>query len=467
MAGLPPLRPGSLFRLILLLVAGSLAACNTEKPQPPNVLLITVDTLRADHLGCYGAATATPHVDRLAREGALFLNAASPMPSTRPAHFSLLTSLYPRQHGVLSNADSLAEGIVTLPQLFAAAGFRTAAFTGVKLLAPGSGAERGFVTFESPEKGHRIAEEVVPQARAWLRAHAGDGPFFLWLHVFDPHMPYAPPDRARIPRPDELPPGLSEFSRPQIRSLLENSGGDLPPWLLEYALALYRAEVEYVDRQLGDLLATLDELSLTTDTLVAFTADHGECFGGGYYFEHGRCLFDGAVRVPLILRYPPAIDPGVVSRQVELLDVAPTLLTLAGLPTPSPFAGRSLLAAGDDRPAFLQPPSYSDQATQARAERLEYLRSVAGEPVRDPEAGGHLALRTESWKYILTGAGGELYDLANDPQERTDLAGERPDVVRRFRPLLARWLKEHPPAPRTATEPDEELERTLRALGYL
>ncbi len=467
MAGSLPLRPRPVLRLPVFLAAGLLAACGPHRPEPPNVVLITVDTLRADQLGCYGGAATTPHIDRLAREGTLFLNAASPMPSTRPAHFSLLTSLYPRQHGVLSNADSLAEGIVTLPQLFAAAGYRTAAFTGVKLLAPGSGAERGFATFESPELGQRIAEEVAPQARAWVRSHA-DGSFFLWLHVYDPHIPYAPPDAARIPRPAELPAEVSEFSRPQIRPLLEGNGGDLPLWLLEYARELYRSEVEYVDRQLGELLATLDELSLTADTLVVFTADHGECFGNGYYFEHGRCLFDGAVRVPLILRYPPAIDAGAeISRQVELLDVAPTLLALAGLPVPPPFGGRSLLAASEDRPAFVQSPVYSDQAAQARARRLLYFRSAAGEPLQNAVAGGHLALRTESWKLILSSAGGELYDLKNDPRERTDLARERPDVVRRLRPLLAQWLKEHPQAPRIAAEPDEALERTLRALGYL
>ncbi len=465
-----PLRPRRLrplLRLPLLGAAGLLAACGPPRPAPPNVLLITVDTLRADQLGCYGGAAATPHIDRLARQGTRFLNAASPMPSTRPAHFSLLTSLYPRQHGVLSNADSLAEGIVTLPQLFAAADYRTAAFTGVKLLAPGSGAERGFATFEAPEKGYRIAGEVVPEAREWLRSQDG-GPFFLWLHLFDPHMPYAPPDGARISRPAKLPAAVTEFSRPQIRSLLEDRGGDLPRWLLDYARQLYRGEVEYVDRQLGELLATLDELDLAADTAVVFTADHGECFGNGYYFEHGRCLFDGAVRVPLIVRHPPAIDAGVeVRRQVELLDVAPTLLDLAGLPVPPQFSGRSLLAVGDRRPAVVQPPVYGDTAARRRAERGLFLRSVAGQPLRDADAGGHLALRTESWKYILSGDREELYDLREDPQELSDLAGERPDVVRRLRPFLARWLKAHPAPPRDAAEPDAELQQTLRALGYL
>lgn len=451
----------------VLSAAALLAQCGPPTEAPLNVLLITVDTLRADELGCYGAPAETPHIDRLAREGTLFTNAASPMPSTRPAHFSLLTSLYPRQHGVMNNGGSLAEGITTLPQLFAEAGYHTAAFTGVKLLAPGSGAERGFATFESPDKGYLNAEDVVPRATRWLRAHGKEGPFFVWLHLFDPHMPYAPPDGDRIPRPDQLPAEVSDFSRPQLRPLLESRDGDLPQWLLEYARALYRGEVEYVDRQLGELLRTLDEQRLASGTAVAFTADHGECFGNGYYFEHGRCLFDGAVRVPLILRYPRAIPTAVtVDRQVELLDVAPTLLELAGLPKPPPFAGRSLLT-GAGRPAFVQPPLYGDQATRRRAERLEFLRSVAGNPLRDAEAEGQLALRTDSWKLILKDSGVELYDLKNDPAEGIDLAETRHEVVERLRPLLAHWLETHPPAPRPAEEPDEELERTLRSLGYL
>ncbi len=454
--------------LNLVLAATFLTACTADESARPNVLLITVDTLRADQLGCYGATTTTPNIDRLAREGTLFLNTASPMPSTRPAHFSLLTSLYPRQRGVLSNADSLSEAIVTLPQLFAAAGYRTAAFTGVKLLAPGSGAERGFATFESPEKGQRIAEKVVPRAREWLQSHAAAGPFFLWLHVFDPHMPYSPPGDLRTPRPSELPASVSEFSRPRLRPLLERTGGDLPRWLLEYALDLYRGEIEYVDRQLGELLATVDELRLSDQTLVVFTADHGECFDHGYYFEHGRCLFDGATRIPLILRYPPAIDAGArTHRQVELLDVAPTLLALAGLPAPPPFAGRSLLTMGDDRPAFIQPPVYSDNAAQAGGRRLLTVRSVGGEPLQQIEVDSQLALRTASWKYIASSDRELLYDLRTDPREQHDLSGERPEIVRRFRPLLARWLNEHPQVPRAAAELDEELKRTLRSLGYL
>ncbi len=463
-------------RRTCLLLAGWAAVCQAacspseSAKTRPNVLLITVDTLRADRLGCYGSTSAsTPAIDRLAREGTLFVNAAAPMPSTRPSHASILTSLYPRDHGVLSNAETLAEEITTLPELFAAAGYLTAAFTGVKLLARGSGMEKGFATFEAPEKGeHRIAGEVVAQAQRWLRSERGGRPFFLWLHVYDPHMPYAPPTPS-VTAPPELPADAAGFSRPPLRPLLERTGGDLPRSLLEYALAMYGAEVEYVDRQLAGLLATLREQDAMENTVLVFTADHGECFENGFYFEHGECLFEGAIRIPLLLRYPPAVTAGKrMEGQVELLDIAPTLLELAGLPAAPGFAGRSLLAPGDPtaRVAFLQRPVYSPRAIERR-QRREYLRSIAGEPLEASRNGRMAGLRTPSWKYI-TGDGSEwLYDLRTDPGERINLAGERPGLARKLRQHLELWMEEHPIPLRAPSDPDAELEKTLKALGYL
>ncbi len=441
--------------------------CLERAPEkPPNVVLVTVDTLRADRLGCYGAAPRTPEIDRLASQGALFTNAASPMPSTRPSHFSILTSLHPRAHGVTSNALSLPEEIVTLPEIFSAAGYRTAGFTGVKILAPGSGAERGFAVFDAPPTGRRTAEDVVTRAESWLGS-AGDGePFFLWLHVYDPHIPYAPPAGFAVEPPTGFP---ANFSYQSVRPALEHTEGDVPQELLDYALAMYHGEVEYVDQQLGRLLRALADRQLLDETVVVFTADHGECFENGIYFEHGGCLFDGAVRVPLILRYPLAVAASQrLSRQVELLDVAPTLLELAGLEVPESFAGTSLLAERRrGGAAFLQHPVYLERAVQARMERRSYLRSVTGELLKTVETAEKVALRTPSWKYILTGGEEELYDLENDPVERRNLAGERLEIVERLRPLLERWVRENPLERRAADELDEELERTLRSLGYL
>jgi len=153
--------------------------------------------------------------------------------------------------------------------------------------------------------------------------------------------------------------------------------------------------------------------------------------------------------------------------QVELVDVAPTLLALAGLPPQASFAGHSLLGGRRPRAAFSQPPEYGSAAANARAERLLFLRSVAGGPLRSPEAGGVLAVRASGWKYIQRADGAELHDLRRDPREREDLSGERPDVVRDLRLLVSQWLRDPPSAPRNGTEPDAELEETLRALGHL
>ena len=449
----------------LAVICGAwLSGCSDERP---NIILITIDTLRADRLGCYGAEVATPHIDRLAREGATYLNAASPMPSTRPAHFSLLSSLYPRDHGVTSNALSLPPEIRTLPQIFEAHGYRTGGFTGVRILAPGSGAERGFETFLAPESGTRSAREVVSQSIDWL--HSEDHqPFFLWIHLYDPHIPYRPPDGAD----SKPPPGIESrgFSRTAVWSLLEQNGGDLPGPLFDYALAQYRAEVEYVDRQLGTLLKTLRQRDDFERTAVLLTADHGECFENGIYFEHGGCLGDGAVKVPLILRYPSVVAANQrIEPQVELIDVAPTLLEIAALPRPDAWAGSSLLHLdrAPPRAAFIQHTVWNERALQERRSRHTVFKSVAGAPVRAPKTVEKMALRTPLWKYVLSASDEELYDLRLDPGERVDVADEHPETALELRSLLRRWLTEHPAQSVATEEADSDLEQTLEALGYL
>ncbi len=431
----------------------------------PNVLLITVDTLRADLLGCYGGAAETPNLDLLASQGMVFDNAVAPVPSTRPSHFTLLTGKHPRLHGVLSNADSLPEGMVTLPMALRDAGYDTSGFTGVKLLAPGSGAERGFDRFEAPASRHRVAAEVVDSALEWLLPRLADPtqPWFLWLHVYDPHMPYGPPESSASP-PSQLPAGTDEFSRPLLRSLLEGGDGDLPDWLFDYALSRYRDEVEYVDAQLGRLLTAIEEHGVPDRTLTLFTADHGECFGNGHYFEHGRCLYEGSVRVPLILRYPSEVERGARSdRLVELGAVAATILRLIGEPNLDGAGSETLFDPA--AVAVIQRPVYGAAAADRRAQRLPEMRSVRGEPVVEG-SGPLVAVRTEDWKLLWDGERASLYDLGAEGSESIDLAAARPDVVRELRELLTDWEREHP-MPEPSAELDPEHEDMLRSLGYL
>ena len=443
------------------------------RPDAPDVVLITVDTLRADRLGCYGATTRTPVIDRLAAEGMLFEHAASPIPETRPAHYTLFTSRYPRDHGVLSNSSASSGDLLALPEIYAEAGYLSAGFAGCALFDAAAGSELGFGFFDAPQAPQRPAEEMVTKAIEWLRAVAPERRFFLWLHLFDPHMPYEPPPPFNGGSPEMLE-SWPDFSWHKLLAFADRHDGDLPRAVFDRARALYDGEVEYVDYWLGRFFQALDELGRWDRTVVVLAADHGECFSKGVFFDHSHCLNDGAIRVPLIVRYPPRIAAGQrIAAQVELLDVAPALLRLSDLPVPEEFSGRGLLARAEDPAAsepyaFFEHPYYRSVDIDGRQKRVEQLRSVAGEPTR-PIAGDQLQVGAMSgvWRYLRHGAQERLYNLADDPGELNDLSAE--DRVRRdrFRLAVRKWMREHPPRVDEETTVHPELMESLKALGYL
>lgn len=448
--------------LALLCAALAAMGCGGEEGARPNLVLVTVDTLRADRLGAYGATTATPNLDALAQGGVVFESVTAPLPETRPSHASLFTSRYPQDHGVVSNALTLADEALTLTEVLAEAGYRTAGFAGCSLLYAGSGAEQGFGVLGqgAPDEHQRPAATVVDEAVAWLGSLDGEAPFFLWVHLFDPHMPYAPPQTE------------AALDWRQIFAAAERHDGDLPARVLRRGLALYDAEVEAVDRELGRLFAAVERAAPPDETVVTVTADHGECFGGGVWFDHSPCLGEGALHVPLLLRGPGRLPAGERRDDLaSLLDVAPTLLDLAGVPAPDAFAGRSLLAAdaGAEEPlVFFQHPLYRESDLESRRQVHRRLRSVAGEPTRPilgeaPQVGA----RGPRWKYVRRGAHESLYDLVADPEETRDLAAAEPEVLRRHRGAVRRWLAAHPFPEAVDDEIDPELRRQLEALGYL
>lgn len=457
---------------LLILTAAALAVLGwMVRPSPyPDVILITVDTLRADHLGVYGSvAVRTPNVDRLAAEGLVFENAIAPLPETRPAHHTLFTSLYPRDHGVLSNASKLVADTLTLPALFRAAGYATAGFASCSLFNAAAGAALGFESFSPPGKSERTAEEVVPEALAWLAGLEAEQPFFLWLHLFDPHMPYEPPppfNRGSSATAETLP----GIGWDEVTEIAGRHGGDLPQEVLQRARELYRGEVEYVDHWLGRFFDRLRAARRFDDTVVLLTSDHGECFENGVFFEHSQCLGEGTLAVPLILRHPGALAADRVSKPVELLDVAPTLLRLADLPVPDDFRGRGLLQRRETEAPFVffQHPVYPRWEAAQRREWFGALRSVAGEPVASIvtdqlQAGA----RRGRWKYLLRGDTETLFDLAADPAERVDLSASHPQELGELRGALRRWMQEHPMDLGATDDVDPQLLENLRALGYL
>lgn len=461
-----PRRP-ILALLTILLAVALLGACG-QSPRP-NVVIITVDTLRADYLGFYGdSAATTPRLDELAAASTVFDRAAAPMPITRPSHFSMLTGQYPREHGVLNNSTSLPETALTLAEILQPAGYSTAAFVGTRLLGPGSGSAQGFERFRSSgSRRERPARQVVSRALEWLNRLPGDSEFFLWVHLFDPHMPYAPPEEFRPVGAGEL----TSIQWQQLDAIAAENEGDVPASILEQTQHLYRGEIAYTDSWIGRLLDGIAARFDLDETLVVLTADHGECFENGIYFDHAHCLFEPAMRIPLLVRYPRQFAPGArVSAQVSMIDVAPTVLEAVGLDIGNGLSGRPLQEAADleNRYVLIQHAFYDPELIESFGDTSLGIRTVAGKPVveRVPDLERY-GLVGGGWKFMHSRASEELFRIAPETDETLNLVGADPQRRDEMYARLQQLLKRHPPHHLEPTELDEQLREDLEALGYL
>jgi len=445
--------PGSAagwFLLLLAAAVGSTAGCAAPQIQasaPPAVVLVSIDTLRPDHLGCYGYPKPTsPEIDRFQREAVLLRWAIAQAPSTLASHASMLTSLPPQHHGAsVERQSALRPGVKTLTELLRGAGFATASFNGGGQLDRTFGLDRGFETYVSAtdgstaEVGEDTLAQQVARATAWLD-RTGQRPFFLFLHTYEAHHPYTPsPERLR-----QMETGYKGSLPDHISiALLEkiNSGQRrLGPGDLAHVVATYDAEIASADAAFGSLLQSLRSRGLYDSTLVVLTSDHGEAFGErGKVGWHGDELYDEQIRIPLILKLPGARLAGTtIESQVREIDLAPTVLSLLGLPVPPGFIGSAIDLAGG-APAH---PPWAVASLDSRS------RSAA--------------VRTRHWKWY----DGRLYDLVHDPQETRDLAGRRPDVEHSLEGRLVAILRSRELAPTTPVAPGDELQERLRALGY-
>lgn len=416
---------------LLLLAAGSstLAACDGgpagDAPFPadaPSVLVVTIDTTRADRLGCYGYEGArTPTLDALAANGARFERAYAHVPLTLPSHATIFSGIHPPGTGLhVNHQGAIHREVPLLAEMYRAAGYRTGAFIAAWVLNSEFGLDRGFQTYDDLEPDprdsavqvERPADEVVDAFLAWLEREPG-ARFFAWVHVFDVHDPYEPPE------------GYSDLPSP------------------------YDGELAFVDAQLGRLLEALDERGLRESTLVVVTADHGEGLGDHGEGTHGLLVYDSTTHVPLILSWPGRIEPRVVGSPVALVDLHPTVVELCGGRPSSLVEGRSLVPALQGQP--LDPrPVYSES---------EYpLRSFGWAPLT--------ALRDEGWKYIQA-PDEELYDTARDPGELKDLAEAEPGRARAMREELHQWLGDLSRREAEAIESAPEAAMNLAALGYV
>jgi arylsulfatase A-like enzyme len=312
-----------------------------------SLLLVTVDTLRADALGAYGGPLgATPTLDRLAREGVVFEQVMTQAPATGPAVASLMTSRYPHEHGVVHSTKVLPGSAETLAEMLAAYGYRTAGFVSSSIVAARYGFRQGFDEWDeetsrpyTPDHAERDARETTEAALRWLSRQRH--PFFLWVHYFDPHGPYIEhsddPGAGRVITGDFI----SQLAKSGSRKLIERHRGEIR--------RVYQGEVSWVDLQIGKILDRLTERGVLERTLVAVTADHGqELFDYGTVHGHVRWLSERVLHVPLILRQPSRLPSGRrVSGAVQSIDIGPTLLALLGVPQPAGLSGRDQTPAID------------------------------------------------------------------------------------------------------------------------
>jgi choline-sulfatase len=418
------------------------ARTKADAPQAaraPDIFLITIDTLRADHVGCYGDQTIrTPALDRLARDGVRFTSAFTPSPITNASHASILTGLVPSHHGVRDFGVPLAPGVATLAEVLKAHGYSTAAFIGAVILDShglAAGFDRGFDYYDDFPRGlpktasryqrlERRGMDVEHRAESWMLAHAGAQPKFVWVHFYDPHDPYDPPE----------------------------------PFRTEYAGRLYDGEIAYADSALGRFLDFLDQRRIYQDAVIVVVGDHGEGLGDHGEQTHGIFLYDSTTHVPLIVKPPsPSTGPAeaglrgqVVNDQVRTIDIFPTVLDLVGIVFRKPLDGSSL------RPLWARAGDEPDAPRPAFGE-TDYPLGFGWAPLR--------SVRFPGQKYIEAPRP-EFYDLNADPRETRNRYEPWNADVQRLRAMVAEMRKAGVPAGAAGAVGAAKIEE-LKALGYL
>ena len=402
------------------------------------MLLISLDTVRADSIGAVTrGARLTPWFDRLSGEGVVFRNAVSTFSSTSAAHMSLFTGTYPATHKVRYATHHLDASIRTLPEALAKAGYSTGAVTENAMILAGSGFARGFDSYRENKDSLRHTgsiDRTFADGVAWLEAHRGER-FFLFLHTYEAHTPYAPKPEALADVPEIDVDGLRE---------------DELPW--EQTRRRYEAEIHYIDGALEHLFSELRRLDVLDDTMVVITSDHGEEFGEHGGLGHAKSVYDEVLRIPLLFWNAAGTTAGqVVDEQVSLIDVTPTILEFAAISPPPRIPGRSLI------PAMNGDPLPGSEVRFAEA------------PVRNTR---HVTARTKNHKWIWRSneEGLLVFDLTADPGEKTPLQNE--NLSAEGQVLIDAYLAlddlpqdDEEPAP--ARVLDEPTRQKLEALGYV
>jgi arylsulfatase A-like enzyme len=442
-----------LLLLTVVLLNAALLMDGTKRPQGHSVIIILSDSLRQDHLGCYGYHRNTsPHIDRFAEDAALFENSYAQSPSTRPSVASIFTSLYPSTHGAIYNQNSLPFSCLTLAEVLNNLKYKTAAFVENPLIRKKYKYHQGFDTVRLSrirmERPEHDADGFDEKILDWIDENSSF-PFFLYVHFIDPHFPYrAPEDYFRYFDPEYSGDTTGFDSDHAFVSHFRRNPRDL-----EHLVSLYDDEIRYMDDRFEKIIRCLQEKDLYDKTLVIFVSDHGEEFLEHGDIGHSSSLFSEQIDVPLIMRMPGRFRPGRYRRPVQHIDLFPTILDVLGIETERfPLAGKVIRTDSDE--AF---PSGS---------------LVVSEHLRLQEKWGS-TLRSAiafEWKLLQRiGTGGySLFDLASDPGEKTDLYQMEPEMSRVLKSLLDSWEAARKKGMNPELLPlDREMRESLRTLGYI
>ncbi|KKM19865.1 hypothetical protein LCGC14_1651290 [marine sediment metagenome] len=416
--------------LLIMLVILTAGVCvwlvvqrRSSAPAIRHVVLISLDTCRADYLSCYGyARPTTPHIDALAKQGYLFSHTMTPIPMTLPAHTSMLTGTIPPHHGKHENSDvHFDPSHVTLAALLKKKGYRTGAFVGAQILNHRFGLDRGFDTyhdrFAQQGQSERRAEEVNRAAFAWLEKQK-DNPVFLFLHYYDPHDTYDPPE----------------------------------PFATTFKESPYAGEIAYVDHCIGQVVAKLKSLDMYESSLIIVTGDHGEMLGEHGETTHMFFIYQSAMKVPLVYKLPGSSAADKIDDLASIIDIVPTVCDLLDIDPPAGIQGKNLA------------PYFSNKPPQPE-DRYLYCESLF--PTKY-DLNSLLGLASKQWKYIQT-TRPELYDLEEDPGEQTNLVEAQPRRARILKNRLAQILEQtvRQGEGQEDTPLDAESLRHLRSLGYV
>src|SRR5580658_4803579 len=450
--------PMQVFRLFSFVVVLSLSAGRVGVPtagsaqspsaKPPNIILITLDTTRADRMGFLGSKRGlTPNLDALARQSVVFMRAYAQIPLTTPSHAVLLTGTYPQFNHLDGLVQPLRPELPYLPDLLHQHGYHTAAFVGSMVLDPATSAAPGFdrgfdvydADFHNPQPGEdryhsleRRAEDVANRAMGWLSQNS-QGPFFLWLHFYDAHEPYDPPE----------------------------------PFKTHYASEPYVGEIAYADSVVGSVMEVLHRHGLYQNTVIAIAADHGEAFGEHGEKFHGMFLYDETIHVPLLLKLPGEKFAGKrVEARVALADVAPSVLEAASVPVPAAMQGQSLfslmnVAGSSARPSAGEQSAGGEKGTPERAiySETNYAHRIYGWSELH-------SWRKEKYLYVQAPKR-ELYDQVSDPEALKNLASADKAIADTLDRQLTDFKKKTSGAAVAQAKLNPEAEEKLRALGYL